>query len=472
MACVKFVTVLLACEAFLGWTQTTVSGAPGGKRVQLVAMPPNVGRRRKLNWALIAWENNTVNSELVARRVNTRKEVVRDFLGGFADLEFKYGSPKLACRLDKSQTRIICLGRHKITTPLFGGCCADSFFIYYKDGRDPQIVEVIETVRDELAKDDLSDIESRTVQITHSLSIDSEDSQGGFSAVVTIHYNSTALNGLSYGVVRIGLEAVAGRITDVGILPTAASKRAFLALRDIGTVSDDPADSIFRVQFVRGPAAGLAAGPVNGALRFVDMTGTPLLAITQKQELELIVLTDPWERESVDILQRFGTPPVLDAQTAEVLSYHAFGLDPSREGVLFGGIHNVWHTVYQNVETLTIFNNKADSGFARVYEIELKLAPREIGAQPTDAVFATPYRRVDLDYSPRSQGGARPIGIGLYVVSSGSRSEFVGLKVADSRGNIVTVEYSGTDAFNDGIYDPFVFIDVPDSEAADILKYG
>lgn len=199
------------------------------------------------------------------------------------------------------------------------------------------------------------------------------------------------------------------------------------------------------------------------------------MAYTHVFERATTIINDPWVSQDIKILQRFGTPPVLDPATGSQPDtrpgFRYFGLNQETEGALFGGVYNVWHTRYPgyNLDTITMFNvgGNGDSYVgpyirnARVYEFAVALRPEGTN-DVSDAVFETAYRRADLDFWALYMGGARPLEAGLYVVSSGKRgnSGFTGLKVVDSRGGIKQHSISTDKLCLDAAYDPFIFIEI------------
>lgn len=367
-----------------------------------------------------------------------------------------------------------------------GECCGDSLVVYFKDGQEPQEVDLLLEMRWALqSAGDVSAAEAPTVWPSYTF-WPFIGNGGAQMVLISFAFESDALDfgeGASvggadgihadYGFMVLELNSdIRGRITSVRAVPTKGGSMAIIGFRDLGTTSNDPKDSIYRIQYdvlsrqtsaERLFVTGLISLPLNdGSMSFI--------AFTNRYQSEVVVLTDPWIIEKpVEIVQRFGTPPILDLTTGEVVGYHFFGIDgdDSTAQTPPRGISNPWHTGYPRLgmDTLTLVaNTAADPDVAQVYEVAMRIIPQDRVANLTDEVFRTAYVRMGLDVSIPAMGGARPIDAGLYVVATGTSDEFVGLKVVDSRGGIkqrclIQSESGGVT----GIYDPFVFLsDKPD----------
>lgn len=102
----------------------------------------------------------------------------------------------------------------------------------------------------------------------------------------------------------------------------------------------------------------------------------------------------------------------------------------------------------------------SQDGKSRAYEFELKLAEEGSNYDPgDDTVFAVDYVFANCTFEAGAQGGARAIGNGVFLVTSGI--DPVGLEVVDTAGNSKSHAYqNGTQA----LYDPFISILARQSE--------
>lgn len=423
---------------------------------------------------------------------------IADTLGGFANIAFEYGEPSRTCRLDPTETRLICLAKTLDTTgnPLGGRMWADSLVIYDRDrSRRTQTVDIQTPLRTALLQNgDLDQIEVDWVNPTNSLELDIQNHDGMYSGLlkvtVTFEYNSTRLPttdpsgspmlGKDWGVAMLALiENDNGYVTNVEVIPLSNGAMAFLAFPNIGTWSNETENTIYKVQYAPAEPCQRRA-LITGVQRFEDRrTGTAVMAYTHLYERSTVIVTDPWRVSGpIRILQRFGSPMVFDPDTSLQPrngnpAYRYFGVSEEEDGLaLYGGLFNVWHTTYpsSNLDTITVFNCGApDDVFGptvltngRIYEFAVNLKPQGENAALVDSVFNTAYRRVDLDFWNEYMGGARPLEVGLYVTTSGklTSSGFTGLKVADTNGGIKELSLASDNLCLDALYDSFIFLEI------------
>jgi len=121
-------------------------------------------------------------------------------------------------------------------------------------------------------------------------------------------------------------------------------------------------------------------------------------------------------------------------------------------------IHNVWYQEYDSgKETITVLaNGIASDSVSHVFEFEIKLFQGEPAGD--DAVFDTDFVTGACSQFFERQGGARPIGQGVWIVTSGVAR--LGMEVIDTNGHYQTIPF--TEHF---LYDPYTFFDLADSGA-------
>lgn len=432
----------------------------------------NWGRPRRLEWLRLQWRNNTVegtSAEWVDPRTDS---ALASHLGGFANIVFDEGFPDQQCTLDASAKRLFCLGRYLNATENIGGCCADSILVYFRDGRAPQVVDLNAALKEEaLARGDVSQKEVELLQASHNLFLETETATS-LTFLIGLQYSPETLGGArDFGMFKAELsQAADGSLAPTGrIVPTARGNALLLPLRDLGTASVDPRDGVYRIQYdLQGRDFSRQRQSITGVLSLTDTrTGVPMVAFSNLYQSEVVLLTDPWRMALPPrILQRFGTMPIIDRLTGRSVGIHHFGLEKQEEApsLCGAGMHNPWKTTYHSagMDTITVLANAdtPDTGRSRVYEFVVNINPESGGEEPTDQAFDTSFRRVDLDIGIPNGGGAIPIEVGLYVVASGLNSEFIGLKIVDSKGGILSVPF--LDWFpngRDGLYDPFLMID-------------
>lgn len=318
-----------------------------------------------------------------------------------------------------------------------GSCCADTLRAW--DQTTGQYSDLDLTT----SMDDAFSSFPGNHDVTHTLDLQLRD--GELVAFVMAQYTAEEINAPVDAVVCLF-------VGNGSVVPTKDGLGYFSMWEQLGTTSTDPTDSIYKIQhYVETDGGQEWHG--NGVQRFDMADGTPILAVTQKELNQAVLISDPWSFSSADgggqILQRFGTP---DGERDGIA--HTFGINSS-EGV-FAGVHNVW---YQQApdgrETVTIFvNGKDTSSDSWVYEFDINLVPEASVSEVTDSVFDTSYRGAPCGFVTDTQGGARPIGqtqgAGVWLVATGSASK--GLYAVDEQGG-------ATNYFRHAaMYDPFTFL--------------
>merc|ERR1711871_1617970 len=100
----------------------------------------------------------------------------------------------------------------------------------------------------------------------------------------------------------------------------------FSIYQHLGTLETAAEESIFAQQY---GSMDDEQWHGNGIKRFQSLDGTWVLALTQRQANEAMLLKDPFmysaEQGGGKILQRFGTPAIWDGDS--VSAYHYFGME-------------------------------------------------------------------------------------------------------------------------------------------------
>mmetsp|Transcript_94615 Transcript_94615/g.270780 ORF Transcript_94615/g.270780 Transcript_94615/m.270780 type:complete len:449 (+) Transcript_94615:52-1398(+) len=339
--------------------------------------------------------------------------------------------------------------------PNSNGCCADTMRVFGKD--DDGAYSDLEI--DAIVTEVFANISVSYAYATHMF--DMTKIAGATVAMMVVQYKEPELNdALCDAVVALNVET--GEV-----VPTADGDELFSYYRSLGTTSATASDGIYSIYhssastehdalLKRASASELIAAieanhtlaqsveeyHQNGLTRFTAADDTTILASTHRSaNTEARLLKCPWRYTTAEgggsILQRFGSPGV-----------HTFGLT-SKTGS-FTAMHNIWyHATAAGDETLTVFvNTQTGEQHCMVYEFGLNLvAEADAGDEYDDTVFETTYQSVETDFSTGSQGGARPIGTGVYLVATGSAK--LGLKALDLDGGQTFYEWEAS------IYDPF-----------------
>lgn len=367
-----------------------------------------------------------------------------------------------------------------------GECCGDSLVVYFRDGRDRQVVNLVSSMRSALlSAGDVSITEEPTVW--PSFYFWPYSPGGGVQRIIiAFSFESDALdlgeggviNGFGgihadYGFMVFELvETVRDDVTGVIPIPTQGGSMAVIGFRDLGTVSSDVSDHIWRIQYdtlSRQPSVNRLF--VSGLTSFTEeATGIVYIVYSNRYQSEVVVITDPWAHPvTVEIVQRFGTPPILNLDSGDAVGYNYFGLseDESRDWTPGSGMSNPYHTFYPVVgmHSITVVANTAgNQGQAKVYEFVFQ--PRtqsRLNGMKGPSVFKVPYIRTNVGISIPTMGGAKPVGEKLYFVATGTSKDFVGLMVIDKEGGVVQRCLSPDAAQSaTGISDPFIFTYVYD----------
>merc|ERR1712113_640703 len=223
--------------------------------------------------------------------------------------------------------------------------------------------------------------------------------------------------------------------------------------KHLGTSATTAEGSIFAEQFYESSSGSGSTGEQwhgNGVKRFQSLDGTSILAITQRFANGAILIKDPFTYSAAQgggkILQRFGTPTIWDG--TEASTYHYFGAEKGN-GYITAGVHNLWHQVYDDRETLTMFvNGMSTDSTSHAYEFDVKLTTEDV-APKSDSAFDTTHSKVAFTYSAQAQGGARAMGNGVIIGACGAAE--TGYEIVDAKGGRQTISHSGAI-----LYDPFV----------------
>merc|ERR1712137_1250356 len=271
---------------------------------------------------------------------------------------------------------------------------------------------------------------------------------GELHALAMVQYAESDLGGAKAD------SLVAVRLSDGSVRQTSLGEKHFSIFQNLGTTSESADETRFKIQYYSG---GQEEWHGNGVNRFQALDGTWILAITQRFANGAVLIKDPFTYSSIEgggkILQRFGTPAIYSGGSAS--SYHYFGME-SAVGHISGGVHNLWHNVYGDRETLTMFVNGMSSDSLSHAYFDVKLTD-ETKAVASDAAFATDYTDVAFKFQARAQGGARALGNTVIIGASGAA--LTGFEIADANGGSQTISYT-----KGLLYDPFVRV-VP----ADVL---
>ena len=489
---------------------------------QLVAMIPNGGIATggaAMKWAHVTWDESSKDDDAsgaVLKLADLTDPRVSSSLGSWAHFSAPNATAiQLTCKTDPGATTLLCLANSLESTPKKQfGCCADSLIVQRRDSRRQQVIYFVDTLRDAMVSDGIAQSDAGALLYgSHTFAIE-RDSRGALQMALVVEFiNNETFPEL--GIVEMNAVAVLTLhearssqgdvvIASASVLKTMSGKNSFLPYRDIGSLSTDPKDLIRRVQYVpQAPASNNTSlyrqWHMNGLLRFESKSNAsePLLAFTHYGMHESVIVNDPWTHPSgmVTIRQRFGATPVYNA-SGELSSTLHFGV--ANNGQSYGQCHNVWFKAYPDGrETLTTFwNVQGSDKFSKVFEYDIALSPvcddnssdrqhqeGAIGISCAPTMFRTSYVHATLPFQSKQQGGARPIGNGVYISSTGAvRRGFItsaphyhliaddppnpnGLHVVDVQNrSAAPVSYPEDDIPPEtkfwGLYDPFAFVDL------------
>jgi len=328
---------------------------------------------------------------------------------------------------------------NKGTAPTGGGCCADTMRIYSKTGSVSD-VDLESAVQKAFPGNTFA-------HATHTFDIGMLD--GELHAFTMVQYAESKLGGIKADSV------MAIKMSDGSIRQTSLGEDHFGIYEHLGTNATTAADSIFAMQFYEGASGSGSESEEwhgNGVKRFQSLDGTWILAITQRFANGAMLLKDPFTYSTAQgggkILQRFGTPAIWDGSSAS--TYHYFGAEKG-SGYITTGVHNLWHQVYGDRETMTMFvNGMSTDSVSHAYEFDVKLTSEDVSTK-TDAAFATTHSSVAFSFSAQAQGGARAMGNGVIIGACGAAE--TGYEIVDANGGRQTISHSGS-----LLYDPFVRI--------------
>jgi hypothetical protein len=322
---------------------------------------------------------------------------------------------------------------NKGTVPTEGGCCADTIRVYPRTQSDSQDIDLESVVQEAFPGSSFAHA-SHTFDITE---IDGEP-----YALCVIQYEESSLSSKADAIIAVSLQ-------DGTLRKTALGDKYFSMFEHAGTTSTAADDTRFKVQHVKNGRDEEWHG--NGVIRFETLSGVTVLAYTARFANEAVLFKDPFTYSAAEgggeMVQRFGT-----FKTSNRGESRTFGLDSSK-GVEITGVHNLWYQRYGERETLTMFANAVSSDSkSHVFEFDIKLTS-ESEADKSDDAFATDYTDVPFSYLAQAQGGARPLGDGVWIGAAGVGS-FSGFDIVDKSGN--SKQLSGSGMF----YDPFVRVAV------------
>jgi hypothetical protein len=324
---------------------------------------------------------------------------------------------------------------NKGSAPNSAGCCADTMRIYDKQGSVSDL-DLEAAMQDAFPG-------STFAHATHTFDLGMLD--GELHAFTMVQYAEPDLGGTKVDSV------MAVNLGDGSIRQTELGEKHFSIYQHLGTSATTAEESIFAMQYYQ--QGGSMSGEEwhgNGVKRFQSLDGTWVLAVTQRFANGAMLLKDPFTYSAAQgggkILQRFGTPAIWDGSASS--KYHHFGMEES-EGYVTTGVHNLWHNIYGDRETLTMFVNgmSADSK-SHAYEFDIKLTSEE-EAKKTDAAFATNHSSVAFSFQAQAQGGARALGNGVIIGACGAAQ--TGYEIVDANGGRQTISHTGS-----LLYDPFV----------------
>lgn len=326
-----------------------------------------------------------------------------------------------------------------------GGCCADQVRIYKRDGRGKYTVMPLTAAVQKA-------LNSTSAHVSHTFDVTTLH-DGTFAGLFQVKYLESAF-GTDYGDAIVAL-----KIPDATIIKTVDGASAFEMYRDAGTMSTVRNQSRFKIQnYVDSSTSGSGGEQFhgNGVLRFTAKSGISYLAFTHRFDSEAVIFKDPFTYASKEgggkIVQRFGTPSVYNEYG--VADTRHFGLKSSASAFT-GGVHNVFYTASSaslgGKESISLFVNAQDS-MSHAYEFAV--SPVEEGSQADtgdDTVFNVDYVFAKCTFDATSQGGARTIGNGVFIVMGGQAGI---MEVVDKSGTSKVQKY--LQGGQRGLYDPFI----------------
>lgn len=451
---------------------------------ELVGVTPTEGPSgRQIEWFSLTSEDDTAWQATLER---AEPDVAAGVVGAFADLKFPDGTPIGGCFFDDYDAeKMYCLSRNQPTTLTRDNCCGDTIVTFSKSGLDPVFFDLLTPLRTLLvASRDLTVAEGATV---YPGSVYLPYYQHGYNqsfvgVLVAFTYGSEALtaaggrSGTSqndWGITCLNLfKGSDGTFSSAEPCSNRDGNLAVLGYRDLGTLSNVPTDSLWKIQY--DPFSRVSnwdRATITGMDAFSTMYDGQerrLIAFSNKYQSEVVIINDPWAGPGgVEILQRFGSPPIMVNPTGVVFGYHNMGMNLPLQGQTFQplpwGFSSPWYTEYSNTGTIAVICNSGPYEKAKIFEFAIKLVPISSVTEietGTNAVWITDYKEIDLEIGIPENGGARPIAQGLYVVSTGSSEDFKGIMIVDDNGGSLRASLDQNGPSVGRLTDGFVFVDL------------
>lgn len=444
--------ILCAAMALAGLGLETESAAAKSQKqtTELVAMVPNNGSNNTIEWVEIKYPaaahgGASSAADVVATTVLGSSDEGAGPLGawqsaapsGGASLSAKVFGPNLYALVNTDGA-----------TSEQGGCCASAMEIFPRSSSEgPQSHGPTSTTVN-LQTAVQTALNTTTAEATHTFAMTKMRGNRTVALVDTVYQEESL--GLNVYVSAI----VAVDMATGDVVPTATGELCFKPFDVLGSVDDNA--SPFEIQYYTTTSSAFTEQHhMNGVVRIRSRTYGRLLAFTHRILNEVVVVTDPWASPAPpSIVQRFGSPATDPSDRSS--SYRFFGL-PQDTVDNFSGVHNVWYdsssASFNGKESLTIFVN--DQGGAS-QGVEFVLSPvsavTESASAVTDAIFEVDFVQAEAPFQADAQGGARPLGNGVFLFTTGVASPRA-LVVADVNGaSFWLANATNTDS---QLYDPF-----------------
>lgn len=449
-------SLLTACAAVFALALTSVFDRPN--RVEFLALVPNGQGPMKTDgpyttdWIKLAYPAHGKFKAADVRMQHLPLNEGRAKVGGWRGVDLGPNGAMLTGRQHNGSLYVfVNTGK----APISRGCCADTLRTFPSDGSafmDILIIDIVRNAVNSIAGAHFNGIS----HAFHPWEVD-----GSTFFVFPVIYREDALGGANTdGIVALNMK-------DLTVYPTADGSPMFSPFRSAGTLDTSAAGTVFKIQYKKTGPTVFQQWHSNCVQTYTTSDGSNLLGISMRMDVDTVLFKNPYLHKRVDgggtILQRFGSPKISDSSFA-ITGRHNFGLNRrdslplvpgngTEESKALGGMHNLYfHKHPDGRETVTVFVNRIrDRDQSALLEFDVKLVKNHSGFNHDDAVFDTNYTFVPLPFASLAQGGARPIGEGVYVVSSGLADR--GYMVVDSSGAYTEYAYSYK-----LLYDPFVFI--------------
>lgn len=426
-------------------------------RIEYLALIPNGQGPMKENgpytirWIKVSYpeESNFKAGDVSMRHLDLDEG--RELVGGWRGLDLGASGAMLTGRHHKRNLYVfINTGR----APVARGCCADSIRVFPSDGREHRDIVIVDIVRKAVNSIRGAHFEG----ISHAFHFCEVD--GITLVLMPILFQDDSLDGVTIdGIIALNIE----RLT---VHPTADGSPMFIPWRSVGTLNTSAAGTIFNIQYKKSGPSVFQQWHGNCIQTYKTSDGTNLLGVAFRMDVDAVLFKNPYLHTAADgggmIMQRFGSPKIYNADL-DIAGNHNFGIrladslpilpgDGTVRRKAYGGVHNLYfHKHADGRETVTVFVNQFHGhNQSGLFEFDIRLVQNH-SLRPTDAVFATNYTFVPLPFVSLAQGGARPIGEGVYIASSGLADK--GIVVVDTFGSVTKYDYSYK-----LLYDPFVFV--------------